>query len=80
MKNDEQSKRKSGVKTATNESSFKNLGHHTPPKANRGGNTSGMSSGSRSQANANMQPQSQASPSIDQRMQGIHLGLGGKQQ
>jgi hypothetical protein len=46
VKNDEQSKRKSGVKTATNESSFKNLGHHTPPKSNRG-NNSGMSSGSR---------------------------------
>jgi hypothetical protein len=78
VKNDEQSKRKSGVKTATNESSFKNLGHHTPPKSNRG-NNSGMSSGSR-QNISGIQPQSQASPSIDQRMQGIHLGLGGKQQ
>jgi hypothetical protein len=59
VKNDEQSKRKSGVKTSTNESTFKQPGHQTPPKVNRGGNTSGMSSGSRNQANASMQPQSQ---------------------
>jgi hypothetical protein len=45
VKNDEQSKRKSQVKTSTNESNFKNPGHHTPQKGNRG--SSGMSSGSR---------------------------------
>ena len=49
VKNDEQSKRKSGIKTSTNESTFKQPGHQTPPKANRGGNTSGMSSGYRNQ-------------------------------
>jgi hypothetical protein len=75
VKNDEQSKRKSQVKTSTNESNFKNPGHHTPQKGNRG--SSGMSSGSRHNISA-MQPQSQSSPSIDQRMQGIHLGLDGK--
>jgi hypothetical protein len=78
VKNDEQSKRKSQVKTSTNESSFKNPGHHTPIKNNRG--SSGMNSGSRdpNQNISNMQPQSQSSPSLDQRMQNIQLGLGGK--
>ena len=46
VKHDEQSKRKSQIKTSTNESAFKNPGHHTPVKKNHGGNTSGMSSGS----------------------------------
>ena len=78
VKNDEQSKRKSGIKTSTNESTFKQPGHQTPPKANRGGNTSGLSSGNRNQNISNIQPQSQSSPSIDERMQGIHLGLDGK--
>ena len=77
MKNDEQSKRKSGVKTSTNESSFKQPGHQTPQKNNRGGNTSGMSNGSKQNISA-MQPQSQNSPGLDQRMLGIHLGLEGK--
>ena len=53
VKNDEQSKRKSQVKTSTNESSFKNPGHHTPQKGNRGSN--GMNSGSRQNISA-MQP------------------------
>jgi hypothetical protein len=59
VKNDEQSKRKSQIKFSTNESSFKNLGHHTPIKNNRGSN-SGMSSGNKeaSQNISNLQPQS----------------------
>jgi hypothetical protein len=77
VKNDEQSKRKSGVKTSTNESSFKQPGHQTPQKNNRGGNTSGMSNGSKQNISA-MQSQSQNSPGLDQRMLGIHLGLEGK--
>ena len=64
------------VRSSTNESTFKNPGHHTPPKA-KNSNSSGMSSGSRQNISA-LQPQSQSSPSIDQRMQNIHLGLGGK--
>ncbi len=64
------------VRSSTNESTFKNPGHHTPPKV-KNPNSSGMSSGSRQNISA-MQPQSQSSPSIDQRMQNIHLGLGGK--
>ena len=48
VKNDEQSKRKSQIKSSTNESAFKNPGHHTPvKKKHNGGSTSGMSSGSR---------------------------------
>jgi len=78
VKSDEQSKRKSGVKTATNESNFKNPGHHTPVRNNRG-SSSGMSSGSR-QNISSMQPQSQSSPGLDQRLQSIHLGLDGKKQ
>lgn len=75
VKQEESSKRKSQVKTSTNEGSFKNPGHHTPQKGNRG--SSGMSSGSRQNISA-FQPQSQSSPSIDQRMQGINLGNDGK--
>ena len=63
VKNDEHSKRKSQVKTSTNESNFKNPGHHTPQK-NRV--SSSISSGSKAAHNiSNMQPQSQSSPSID---------------
>ena len=47
VKNDEHSKRKSQIKSSTNESAFKNPGHHTPVKKHNGGSTSGMSSGSR---------------------------------
>ncbi len=66
------------VRTSTNEGNFKQPGHQTPPKTNRN-NNSGMSSGSRAPQNiSSMQPQSQSSPSLDQRMQGIHLGLDGK--
>jgi hypothetical protein len=65
------------VRSSTNESNFKQPGHTTPQKQNRGGNTSGMSSGSRQNISA-MQPQSQSSPGIDQRMGNIHLGLDGK--
>lgn len=66
------------VRSSTNESSFKPPGHTTPPKNNRGGNTSGMSGGSSRHNISAMQPQSQSSPGIDQRMNNIHLGLGGK--
>ena len=65
------------VRSSTNEGNFKQPGHHTPTKANRGGNTSEMSSGSRQNISA-MQPQSQSSPGIYQRMNSIHLGLDGK--
>ena len=47
VKNDEQSKRKSQIKSSTNESTFKNPGHHTPVKKHNGGSTSGMTSGSK---------------------------------
>ena len=78
-KDGRESKKNTSKKNSTNESSFKNLGHHTPPKSNRGGNTSGMSNGSRPSQNiSNIQPQSQMSPSLDQRMDIDNLGLGGK--
>ena len=66
------------VRSSTNESNLKQPGHTTPQKNNRGGNTSGMSGGSSKHNISAMQPQSQSSPGIDQRMNNIHLGLGGK--
>ena len=77
VKNDEQSKRRSGVKTSTNESNFKNPGHHTPVRNNRG-NTSGMTNGSSRSNISSIHPQSHMSPDLDQRLQSITLGLDGK--
>jgi hypothetical protein len=77
VKNDEQSKRRSGVKTSTNESNFKNPGHHTPVRNNRG-NNSGMTNGSSRSNISSIQPQSHMSPGLDQRLQSITLGLDGK--
>ena len=76
----EDSKKRSQIKSSTNESAFKNPAHHTPPKKHNGGSTSGMTSGSRDTNSniSNVLPQSQMSPGIDQRMQNIQLGLGGK--
>ena len=77
----EDSKKRSQIKSSTNESAFKNPAHHTtPPKKHNGGSTSGMTSGSRDTNSniSNVHPQSQMSPGIDQRMQNIQLGLGGK--
>ena len=80
VKNEEKSRRKSQVKSTTNEATFKNPGHHTPVKKHSGGNTSGMSSGSRD-PNASIemkQLQSKMSPSIQERLQNVQLGLGSK--
>ena len=49
----EDSKKRSQIKSSTNESAFKNPGHHTPVKKHNGGSTSGMSSGGR-KANSNI--------------------------
>ena len=65
------------VRSSTNEGSFRDPGHTTPQKNNRGGNTSGMKTGSKQNISA-MHPQSQNSPGLDQRMLGIHLGFDGK--
>jgi hypothetical protein len=46
-KDSRDSKRKESKKSTTSEGSFKQPGHHTPPRGNRGGN-SGTSSGGRS--------------------------------
>jgi hypothetical protein len=54
VKNDELSKRKSQIKSSTNEGAFKNPGHHTPVKKNHGGSTSGMSSGREANSNISM--------------------------
>jgi hypothetical protein len=64
VKNEGQSNRRSGVKTSTNESSFKNPGHHTPVRNNRG-NNSGMTNGSSRSNISSIQPQSQMSPGLD---------------
>ena len=77
VKNDEQSKKRFGVKTSTNESSFKNPGQHTPERNNRRSN-SGMNNGSSRSNISSIQPQSHMSPGLDQRLQSITLGLDGK--
>ena len=79
------SKSKSSARTATNEGPFKQPpAQVTPTKRSSGGNTSGMSSGSKDPLNTSAssatQPQHlQASPSVDERMGDLHIeGTGSK--
>ena len=78
------SKSKSSVRTATNESAFKEPATHVTPFKRSGGSTSGMSSGAKdplnTSASSNTQPQHlQASPGVDERMEGLSIGnAGGK--
>jgi hypothetical protein len=50
----EDSKKRSQIKSSTNESAFKNPAHHTPPKKHNGGSTSGMSNGREANSNISM--------------------------
>ena len=50
----EDSKKRSQIKSSTNESAFKNPGHHTPVKKHNGGSTSGMSNGREANSNISM--------------------------
>ena len=78
------SKSKSSVRTSTNESTFKPPPTQvTPTKRSSGGNTSGMSSGAKDPLNTSAssatQPQHlQASPGMDERMDGLSIGGSGK--
>jgi hypothetical protein len=78
-KDGRESRKRDSRRSATNESNFKPPGTTTPPRTHRGGNNASASSQKPGSQNISlMQPQSQASPSIAQRMQGISLSLNNK--